>query len=63
MKTILCILSLIVLSGCGQADRVFTNWTGSLTYKCSKNGVEYVQSDSGMAVSYNTDGSIVKCKP
>lgn len=42
-------------------DRTMTRWTGSLTYKCSKNGVEYVQSDSGLALSVNVDGTPIKC--
>ena len=37
-------------------------WTGDLTYKCSHQGVEYVQSDSGLAVSLDRDGKPVQCK-
>jgi uncharacterized protein YcfL len=59
---ILFILSLFLLVGCGAIDRTVTNWTGTLTYKCSKHGVEYVQSDSGLTVSYNRDGSVVACR-
>ena len=53
---------LIFATGCGKFERLVTHYTGSLTYKCSKHGVEYVQSDSGMAVSYTPDGKVVSCK-
>lgn len=33
----------------------------TLTYKCLKHGTEYVQSDSGLSISYDQNGSIVKC--
>lgn len=57
------VLSLItlVLSGCGRFDRWLTGWTGGLTYKCSKNGVEYVQSDSGLAISVDKSGNPIGC--
>jgi hypothetical protein len=46
----------LAFSGCGAVERVVTGITGSLTYKCSKHGVEYIQSDSGIAVSYDGEG-------
>jgi len=46
------IFALLLLTGCGWLERLTTHYTGSLTYKCSKHGIEYVQSDSGLAVSY-----------
>lgn len=33
------------------------------TYKCSKSGVEYVQSDSGFAVHIKRDGTPIICEP
>ena len=51
----------LAFSGCGAVERVVTGITGSLTYKCSKHGVEYIQSDSGIAVSYDGEGKPVRC--
>lgn len=51
----------ILLTGCGAMSRSCTGITGSLTYKCSKNGVEYVQSDSGLAISLDRDGAPIIC--
>ena len=61
IKNALIILSCMLLVGCGTCQRRLTGWTGGLTYKCSKSGVEYVQSDSGIAVHLNRDGSPVTC--
>jgi hypothetical protein len=47
--------------GCGRLERLATGITGNLSYKCSKSGVEYVQSDSGLAVHVNKDGTPVTC--
>lgn len=55
------LLLLLVLTGCGKISRIFTEITGEFTYKCSKEGVEYIQSDSGIAVSYGKNGKIVRC--
>lgn len=55
------LLLLLVLTGCGKISRIFTGITGEFTYRCSKEGVEYIQSDSGIAVSYNKKGTIVRC--
>jgi hypothetical protein len=52
---------LFFLTSCGKIERFMTNLTGELTYKCSRSGVEYVQSDSGLAVSVDTDGRPIKC--
>lgn len=43
----------VFMAGCGLWNRTITKYTGDLTYKCSKHGIEYVQSDSGLAVSYH----------
>lgn len=40
---------LVSLQGCGYFNRVYTYYTGGLTYKCARGGAEYVQSDSGLA--------------
>jgi hypothetical protein len=55
------LLFLILLTSCGRVDRAITAWTGGLTYKCTEHGVQYVQSDSGLAVSLHRDGSPVGC--
>lgn len=57
------IFLIMLLSGCGKVQRVFTHWTGDLTYKCSKSGVEYVQSDSGIALHVDQDGKVIPCQP
>ena len=51
----------LFLSGCGAFDRQVTRYTGELTYKCSKSGVEYVQSDSGLAIHLDKEGKPVAC--
>jgi hypothetical protein len=56
------ILISFLLVGCGAISRSCTRWTGDLTYKCSKRGTEYVQSDSGIAVSVDKDGTVVGCE-
>lgn len=61
MKLIFGLFFLMALSGCGAIERATTKFTGNLTYKCSKHGVEYVQSDSGLAVSVGTNGQPVPC--
>lgn len=48
-------------SGCGAMQRTYTRWTGDLTYKCSKSGVEYIQSDSGLALHVNVLGFPIRC--
>lgn len=56
-----CFAIIVPLSGCGAMERLFTNITGELSYKCSKTGVEYVQSDSGLAPLYEVNGSLKTC--
>ena len=55
------IFVLMFLTVCGQCQRVYTNWTGDLTYKYSKAGVEYVQSDSGITLHVDRDGRPIPC--
>ncbi len=52
----------LFLVGCGSVSRACTGFTGNLSYKCSHQGVEYVQSDSGLALSVGSDGHPVGCK-
>lgn len=59
MKTLIAIS--LLLTSCGTIERSITGLTGGLTYKCSMSGVEYVQSDSGIAVHVNLDGKPVGC--
>lgn len=61
MRIILVLAAALTLTACGKFERVWTHWTGDLTYKCSRHGVEYVQSDSGLALSVDTSGQVVKC--
>ena len=56
------LLVCVLLTGCGSISRSCTSLTGGLTYKCSKYGVEYVQSDSGLAVSLDRNGAPILCK-
>lgn len=63
MLKYILIPSLFILTGCGQCQRVITGLTGGLTYKCSKYGTEYVQSDSGLALSVDASGLPVRCEP
>lgn len=59
MKTLLLAF---LLTGCGSLERGYTGLTGGLTYKCSKHGVEYIQSDSGLAVSLDKEGRPITCE-
>lgn len=61
MRSILLVVTVLSLASCGGIDRVVTNITGGLTYKCSKSGVEYVQSDSGIAIHVDSSGKPVLC--
>lgn len=61
MKLILLAMSLSLLSGCGKFQRVWTSFTGDLQYKCSKTGVTYVQSDSGIALLVDKDMKPILC--
>jgi hypothetical protein len=55
------ILATFLLSGCGRCQRAYTHYTGDFTYKCARSGVEYVQSDSGIALHVNREGKPVVC--
>lgn len=62
MVKVLLVFFCFGLVGCGRCQRAYTNFTGSLSYKCSRNGVEYVQSDSGLAISVNRSGTPITCE-
>lgn len=62
-KTLLMILSSTILVGCGSCERARTHYTGELTYKCSKNGFEYVQSDSGLALHLANNHTAARYNP
>lgn len=62
MKIVLLTLVLFTAIGCGKISRIFTSWTGEFTYKCSKAGTEYVQSDSGMTILLDKEGKVVPCQ-
>ncbi len=61
MKTLVILLALTSLTGCGVVDRFFAGITGDGTPTCWK-GVTYVQFTSGASVAYNKDGSIMLCE-
>lgn len=61
MRFFLLGIILTGLTGCGAVERASTSWTGKLTYKCSKVGTMYVQSDSGLAPLYDKQGRVVPC--
>ena len=61
MRILTLVFMTLSLSSCGAFDRMWTNISGNLTYKCSKSGVEYVQADSGLAVHLDRSGNPVKC--
>ena len=61
LMKVLAVIALMNLSSCGACERIKTNVTGELTYKCSKSGVEYAQADSGLAVHVDKNGKPVVC--
>jgi len=62
MKTLITVLGVILMTGCGGFSRMITSITGEFTYRCSKSGVEYIQSDSGIALHVHKNGTPVSCK-
>lgn len=61
MKYLILLLPFFV-SSCGACSRAFTSFTGGLTYKCSDSGVEYIQSDSGLALHVDENNEPIKCR-
>lgn len=62
MRFFTMIFLTVSLSSCGATERMITNVTGELTYKCAKTGVLYAQADSGLAVLVDKHGKPVECK-
>lgn len=60
MKIIVISAIALLLTACGQADRIGAAITGSAV-SCI-GGVEYIQFTSGATVKYKQDGSIATCK-
>ena len=52
---------MLLVSGCGQFDRVKAKITGDATKTCV-DGVTYLQFTSGAAVQVDTNGKPVACK-
>lgn len=61
MNKLIALAALVmVLSGCGAADRIGANWTGKGSEVC-QGGVVYLQFTSGVTPKYKPDGSIYTC--
>ncbi len=56
----LLILMVVMLSGCGNVDRLSASVTG-YSKMCIAN-VEYLQFTSGASVAYTTEGKVKTCK-
>lgn len=63
MKSIVLVVLAFSTSGCGSWQRGITGVTGTLTEKCARTGVIYVQSDSGIALLVDQFGKPVSCVP
>ena len=61
MKKLIIMSAILMLSGCGKADRLAASWTGSASKSC-EDGVLYYQFTSGASVAYNKDGTVKLCK-
>ena len=55
------IILAVMLCGCGNFQRWESGMTGGLSYRCSRSGVEYVQSESGLATHVDVNGNPVVC--
>lgn len=55
------LLYFLLLTGCGYVQRLETHYTGNLQSKCYK-GIEYLQSDSGLALSVDANGNPRICQ-
>jgi hypothetical protein len=60
MKTLVVLLMVGLLSGCGMGERLVSYVVGG-GFKDCEDGVVYLQFTSGATVAYNTDGSIKTC--
>lgn len=57
--TILLLLAVTALSGCGWFDRATATATGYA--RVCVDGVEYLQFTSGTTVAYSSDGKVKTC--
>ena len=60
MKSIIAVMVVLALTGCGAVDRVVGSLTGYS--KICVEGVSYLQFTSGASVQYDKTGKIVLCK-
>lgn len=60
MNKILLICLIVLLTGCGAAEKTGA-WLSGYTEICV-NGVLYYQFTSGASVAHNTDGTVRLCK-
>lgn len=60
MKTVLSLIMLASLVGCGVVDRGVASLTGESSLCVG--GVKYLQFTSGASVAYTPDGKIETCK-
>jgi hypothetical protein len=60
MKVFILCMGLLV-SGCGKFSRLYTAYTGNVTFKCIE-GVRYIQSDSGLTLLVDIEGKPKSCE-
>ena len=60
MKSIIAVMVVLALAGCGKVDQVVGALTGYS--KICVDGVSYLQFTSGASVQYDKNGKIVLCK-
>ena len=60
MKSLIVVLLVVSLAGCGWFDRKVAALTGGATKTCV-DGVEYLQFTSGASVAYTREGKVKTC--
>lgn len=60
MKSLIVVLLVVSLTGCGWFDRKVAALTGGATKTCV-DGVEYLQFTSGATVAYSREGKVKSC--
>jgi hypothetical protein len=60
MKSLIVVLLVVSLTGCGWFDRKVAALTGGATKTCV-DGVEYLQFTSGASVAYTREGKVKTC--
>lgn len=60
MKSLIVVLLVVSLTGCGWFDRSVAALTGGATKTCV-DGVEYLQFTSGASVAYTREGKVKTC--